>query len=228
MNTISTLSDRPTSGDAERALLAALRAGHDQTFRELARSWSPSMLRVARRHVPSHAVAEDVVQETWVAVLRGIDRFEGRSSLRTWVFRILVNQAKTRGAAERRTVPFSSAFPDEEELHESTIPARRTAPDDEPSWPLNQVSRWVRPPARWELDGPEAALLAQETRLRLRAALAALPPRQRQVVSLRDVQGLTGADVARELDLTEGNQRVLLHRGRGTLRAAIGEYLTAS
>jgi RNA polymerase sigma-70 factor (ECF subfamily) len=183
------------------------------------------MLRVARRHVPSDAVAEDVVQETWVAVLRGIDRFEGRSSLRTWAFRILVNQAKTRGAAERRTVPFSSAFPeDEDEIQAATTSRRGVTLDGESEWPR----RWVRPPARWELDGPEAAVLAQETRVRLRAALAALPPRQRQVVSLRDVQGFTSADVARELELTEGNQRVLLHRGRGTLRTAIGEYLNAS
>jgi RNA polymerase sigma-70 factor (ECF subfamily) len=225
MNAISTLQDRPATGDTDSGQLTALRAGNDGAFRELVGSWSPSMLRVARRHVHSDAVAEDVVQETWVAVLRGIDRFEGRSSLRTWVFRILINQAKTRGAAERRTVPFSCAFPDEEEeLHESLVPPRRTSVDDESEWPR----RWVRPAARWELDGPEAAVLAQETRVRLRSALAALPPRQREVVSLRDVQGFTGADVARELELTEGNQRVLLHRGRGTLRAAIGEYLTAS
>ena len=225
MNAISTLQDRPTTSEADAGLLGRLRAGHDETFCELVRAWSPSMHRVARRHVPSDAVAEDVVQETWVAVLRGIDRFEGRSSLRTWVFRILINQAKTRGAAERRTVPFSCAFPDDEdEVSELTSAPRAAASDGESEWPR----RWVRPAARWELDGPEAAVLAQETRVRLRAALDTLPPRQRQVVSLRDVQGFTGADVARELDLTEGNQRVLLHRGRGTLRAAIDEYLTAS
>lgn len=225
MNAISTLQDRPTTSEADAVLLGKLRAGHDATFCELVRAWSPSMHRVARRHVPSDAVAEDVVQETWVAVLRGIDRFEGRSSLRTWVFRILINQAKTRGAAERRTVPFSCAFPDDDdEVSELTSAPRTAAPDGESEWPR----RWVRPAARWELDGPEAAVLAQETRVRLRAALDTLPPRQRQVVSLRDVQGFTGADVARELDLTEGNQRVLLHRGRGTLRAAIDEYLTAS
>jgi RNA polymerase sigma-70 factor, ECF subfamily len=225
MNAISALPDATTTTNAEDELLAALRERKNEAFLGLVRDWSPSMLRVAQRHVPGHAVAEEVVQETWIAVLRGIDRFEGRSSLRTWVFRILTNQAKTRGAAERRTVPFSDAFPDDESnSRDSVVPARRVAPDDESEWPR----RWVRPPARWELDGPEAALLAQETRLRLRAALAALPARQRQVVSLRDVQGFTGADVARELDLTEGNQRVLLHRGRGTLRAAIGEYLTAS
>jgi RNA polymerase sigma-70 factor (ECF subfamily) len=228
MNAISALHDdtsTTSTGKTEEALLAALRAGKNDAFLEVVRTWSPGMLRVAQRHVPGHAVAEEVVQETWIAVLRGIDRFEGRSSLRTWVFRILINQAKTRGAAERRTVPFSDAFPDDGlERHEAVIPTRRVAPDDESEWPR----RWVRPPARWELDGPEAALLAQETRVRLRAALAALPARQRQVVSLRDVQGYTGADVARELEVTEGNQRVLLHRGRGNLRAAIGEYLTAS
>ena len=225
MNAISTLNPAAATADTDDDLLAALRAGKDDAFLGLVRAWSPSMQRVAQRHVPGHAVAEEVVQETWIAVLRGIDRFEGRSSLRTWVFRILINQAKTRGAAERRTVPFSDAFPDDEgEFHDSVIQARRVAPDDESEWPR----RWVRPPARWELDGPEDALLARETRLRLRNALAALPPRQRQVVSLRDVQGLTGADVARELDLSEGNQRVLLHRGRGTLRAAIGGYLAAS
>ncbi len=200
--------------DAE--LVAALRAGDEDAFRELARDWHAPLLRVARIFTPSRAVAEEVVQETWLRVLGALDRFEGRSSLKTWVFRILVNTAKTRAQREGRSVPFS-ALQDPARVPEPAVDPDRFFPPDDPSHP----GGWSAPPR----DLPEDRLLAAETRDRIAAAIEALPPSQRAVISLRDVEGWTSDEVRNALDLSEVNQRVLLHRARAKVRAALEDYL---
>ena len=179
------------------------------------------MLRVARIYVPTRAVAEDVVQDTWIAVLRGIDRFEGRSSLRTWVFRILTNTSKTRGERERRTVPLS-ALDDPVRVPEPAVSPDRFLDADHPNFP----GHWASPPASWS-EQPEEKLLGAETRAVIDAAIARLPPAQRAVISLRDVQGWDSEDVCNVLGVSETNQRVLLHRARAKVRQALEEYLDA-
>jgi RNA polymerase sigma-70 factor (ECF subfamily) len=203
------MPDAPTWDD--RDLVASLRAGDEQAFAALIDGWSGSMLRMARLHVPSDSVAEEVVQDTWLAVLTGLDRFRGESSLRTWVYRILVNQAKTKGARERRTVPFAS-LSDEE--GPSVDPSRfQGAGDPHPGG-------WRRFPDAW----PEQSLLAREVHQVVARALEALPPRQRAVVALRDLDGHTAEEVSELLTITAGNQRVLLHRGRAVVRAHLERY----
>jgi RNA polymerase sigma-70 factor (ECF subfamily) len=202
----------------ELRLIAGLRRGDEAAFMSLVRRYMPQMLRVARMYVASDAAAEDVVQETWIAVLNGIDRFEGRSSLRTWLFRILVNRARTRGTRDARTTPFSSLARDVE--------------GDEPSVPeerfLDTTSRWrghwASAPRPWG-ELPEEQLLASETLEVARRAIDALPEAQRTVVTLRDVDGWDSGEVARLLGISEGNQRVLLHRGRSKVRRALEEHL---
>jgi len=196
----------------EAALLASLREGDEAAFRELLRLYGPSMLRVAQLYVSSRAVAEEVVQEAWLGVLTGLDRFEGRSSLKTWIFRILTNRAKTRGEREGRTVPFSSVAPDDDEP--AVDPDRFLASG---RW----IGHWATPPRAV----PEERLLAREARDRVEAAIAALPANQRTVVTLRDVEGLSSEEVCSVLDISETNQRVLLHRGRSKVRAAVEDYL---
>jgi RNA polymerase sigma-70 factor (ECF subfamily) len=204
------------AGLDDAGLVQALRDGDEARFTELVERLAPAMLHVASGHVPSRVVAEEVVQETWLAVLRGLDRFEGRSSVRTWVFAILLNIARSRGARERRSVPFSSAFPDGEAG--PTVDATRFRPPGD-EWP----GHWDTPPRPWEL--PESALLSQEVRGRLRAALDTLPPRQRAVVSLRDIEGCEAKEVCDLLEIEPGNQRVLLHRGRAKLRQVLEDYV---
>ena len=179
--------------------------------------WSPSMLRVARMYVPSQAVAEDVVQETWLGVLQGIDRFEGRSSLRTWVFSILVNRARTRGERERRTVPFAAlAGAETEGEFEAVDPARFVREGD-------AVGAWAAPPVRW-WEEPERALGSAEAVERIEAEIEKLPEMQRLVITMRDVLGLSSEEVRSALDLSETNQRVLLHRARSKVRAGLEDY----
>ena len=191
---------------ADVEIVVRLRAGDQNAFAEIVRSWSPAMLRVARAHVHSHATAEEVVQETWLGVLRGLDGFAGRAQLRTWVFRILVNTARRRGRREARM---------NEELAAPTVDPARFRGDDDPEWPRH----WRDDAAPVETL-PEPALLAREFRDVLTGALGELPERQRAVVELRDVHGLDAQEVCQLLDLTPANQRVLLHRGRARLRAA--------
>lgn len=208
---------RGLSREADADLVYRLRAGDAEAFAQLVEDWSPLMLRLARTHVSTQASAEEVVQDSWLAVIRGLDRFEGRSSLRTWVFRILTNQAKTRGVRESRTIPWSSIVP--EEQGPTVDPDRFRGPDDK--WP----GGWTvegRPTA-WELS-PESSAIAGEIRGRLSAALDELPERQRIVVSLRDVHGLGSDEVCEALGITTANQRVLLHRGRASLRASLEDY----
>jgi RNA polymerase sigma-70 factor (ECF subfamily) len=197
-------------------LVAALRAGDEDAFRTLVRDWHSSMLRVAQIFVPSRAIAEEVVQEAWLRVLGAIDRFEGRSSLKTWVFRILVNTAKTRAQREGRSLPFS-ALNDPARVPEAAVDPDRFLPEDHERFP----GHWSVPPR----ELPEERLLAAETRERIASAIEALPPAQRAVISLRDVQGWTSDEVCNALDLTEVNQRVLLHRARAKVRQALEDYL---
>ena len=175
------------------------------------------MLRVARIYVSSRTVAEEVIQETWVGVLRGIDRFEGRSSLRTWVFRILVNTAKTRAQREGRVLPFS-ALQDPARVPEPAVEPERFLPEDHARFP----GHWAVPPR----ELPEERLLASETRERIAQAIDELPATQRAVISLRDVEGWSAEEVRNALDLSEVNQRVLLHRARARVRRALEDYLS--
>jgi RNA polymerase sigma-70 factor, ECF subfamily len=198
-------------------VVAALRRGDEAIFTQLVAAYSSALLRLAQDFVRTRSVAEEVVQETWLAVLQGIDRFEGRSSLKTWLYRILVNKAKTRGAREARTVPFSALAPVDDE--ERAVPEDRfRGPDN--LWP----GHWASPPRALDTV-PEQRLLAREARERIAEALETLPDSQRVVVTLRDVAGWDSDEVCDALGLSEGNQRVLLHRGRAKLRAALERYI---
>ncbi len=197
----------------DRRLVEALRRGDEAAFEQLVRMYHASLLRVARLYVSSRSVAEEVVQETWVGVLNGIARFEGRSSLKTWIFRILTNTAKTRGIREGRSLPFSSL--QGEDLSSPTVdPVRFLRPDSV------DPGAWATPP----VPLPEQALLAQETLRIVEAAIEALPPAQRAVITLRDVEGWSSDEVRNALELTKTNQRVLLHRARAKVRRALEEY----
>jgi RNA polymerase sigma-70 factor (ECF subfamily) len=192
-------------------LVERLRARDESAFMELIRELNPSLLRVARMFVPTAAVAEDVVQETWLAVLNGIERFEGRSSLKTWIFRILTNTAKTRGERERRSVPFS-ALDTEDGGYEPAVERSR----------FTGTGHWAVLPRAW----PEDKLLAGETLSVIERAIERLPQTQRTVITLRDVEGWTADDVRNALELSETNQRVLLHRARAKVRNALEQYLS--
>jgi RNA polymerase sigma-70 factor (ECF subfamily) len=180
------------------------------------------MLRVALSHVSSRAVAEEVVQDAWLGVLKGLDRFEGRSTLKTWILRILTNQARTRGAREKRSVPLSSLGPDLGE-DEPAVDPDRFLPADDPRWP----GAWAVPPHSWARL-PEDELLAAETLEQVRTAIARLPARQQEVILLRDVEGWEPEEVSAALELSGGNQRVLLHRARSKVRGALEEYFGAA
>jgi RNA polymerase sigma-70 factor (ECF subfamily) len=201
----------------DEAVVAALRAHDEAVFARLVDDWSPGMLRLARAHVSTRASAEEVVQEAWVAVLRGLHRFEGRSKLRTWVFGIVANIAKTTGVRESRSVPFSATVRDDDG---PTVEPSRFQGPHEP-----HPGGWRRFPPAWPL-GPEGAVLAGEAGDLIRASVQRLPPRQRAVIALRDVDGFDAAEVCELLDLTPGNQRVLLHRARAAVRAELERYFT--
>jgi RNA polymerase sigma-70 factor (ECF subfamily) len=208
-------------GRDEDELVAALRAGDEAVFSRLVAEWSRPMLTLARSFVSTEASAEDVVQETWLAVIRGLDRFEGRSALRTWVYRILVNTAKTRGVKEHRTLPWSSVAA--AEAGPSLDPALfRSAGEAYPG-------HWRAAPAAWPDDvAVEGSVLAGEVRGELRTAVDALPDRQRTVLTLRDVLGHSSEEVCALLEISQANQRVLLHRARTAVRAALATYLEES
>jgi RNA polymerase sigma-70 factor (ECF subfamily) len=203
-----------TSFVDEGALVAALRAGDEAAYVELLNSYGASMLRIAQLYVPTRAVAEEVVQEAWLGVLNGIGRFEGRSSLKTWLYTILTNRAKTRGEREGRTLPFSSLADIEDDGGLSVDPDRFLSSG-------RFEDHWSSPPRPL----PEERLLASETREVVEQAIADLPPNQRVVISLRDVEGLDAHEACSVLGLSETNQRVLLHRARSKVRAALEEYL---
>jgi RNA polymerase sigma-70 factor, ECF subfamily len=203
----------------ERRLLEALRRGDESAFASLVESYSGSMLRIALMFVSSRAVAEEVVQEAWLGVLQGLERFQGRSSLRTWIFRILTNRAKTRAVREGRSVPFSSLARDDAEGMPSVDPDR-FLPADHEQWP----GHWASPPQSWA-GIPESRLIAAETMAVIRGAIDTLASAQRAVITMRDVFGWTADEVCEALGVNEGNQRVLLHRARSRVRAALEEYL---
>jgi len=205
-----------TTASDEAQLVAALRERDERAFAELVRSYHAALLRVARIYVPSTAVAEEVVQETWVGVLRGIDGFEGRSSLRTWVFRILTNAAQARAKREGRHIPFS-ALDQPGRVPEPAVNADRFLAPDDPVWP----GGWVVAPARWS---PADRLVAKETLEIVSQAIEQLPPNQRAVISLRDIEGWGSDEVCNVLGLSDSNQRVLLHRARSKVRTALERY----
>lgn len=203
--------------DLER--VAALRRGEEAAFVELVHALHGSMTRLAMAYVSSQAIAEEVVQEAWLGVLRQIHNFEGRSSLKTWILRIAANLAKTRGARERRSVPFSAvAEPGGEAGEPPVAPVRFFEPGHR--W----AGHWATPPSTWQ-DVPEERLLSMETTTRIRCAIDALPSSQRAVITLRDVEGWSAAEVCDLLGLSDANQRVLLHRARCKVRAALEGYL---
>jgi RNA polymerase sigma-70 factor, ECF subfamily len=204
------------SADDRRAV-AGLCDGDEQVFAELVDRYHNSLIRVARGYVGGHAIAEEVVQETWIAVIEGIDRFEGRSSLKTWIYRILVYRARSRSERERRTIPMT-------DLAGETESGPLVAPERFRSGDAIWAGHWATPPRRWDGDAEER-LLAGETRSILESAVDALPESQQLVITLRDIQGLTADEVCDLLSITEGNQRVLLHRARAKVRQALEEYL---
>jgi RNA polymerase sigma-70 factor (ECF subfamily) len=177
------------------------------------------MVRIAMMYVPTRALAEEVAQEAWVGVVRGIDRFEERSSLRTWIFRILTNSAKTRAVRENRSIPFSAVWDAAADPDEPSVGPERFLSPTHPRWP----GHWASRPDSWG-DAPEEWLLSQETMERVTAAIAALPPAQREVITLRDIEGWSAEEVRRALEITDANQRVLLHRARSKVRAALEAY----
>ncbi|MFF5205615.1 RNA polymerase sigma factor [Streptosporangium sp. NPDC000396] len=194
-------------------VVAALRAGDEAMFAALLDTWSRGMLWLARSHVSTNDSAEEVVQDTWLAVIKGIDDFEGRSSVKTWVYRILVNTAKKRGMRENRTIPWSSAF----EQESPTVDPARFQDADDPC-----PGHWKNFPAAWPT--PEGEVLASEVRGLIAAALAELPPRQRAVITLRDVEGCASEEVCEILEISAANQRVLLHRARASVRGRLEDY----
>jgi RNA polymerase sigma-70 factor, ECF subfamily len=204
------------AGSEDSELVSGLLQGDEAAFNCLVDRYASSLFRLALSFVPTRAVAEEVVQETWVAIIEGLPWFERRASLKTWMFRILANRAKTRGIRERRSVPFSGLESDGEV--EAAIPAGR----------FRESGRWRTPPQRWESNTPERLLSSREAMGRLHAALNALPQGQRAVITLRDIDGLTSEEVCGILDLSESNQRVLLHRARAKVRAALEEYVDGS
>jgi RNA polymerase sigma-70 factor (ECF subfamily) len=197
-------------------LVEALRAGDERAFEQLTREYHAPLMRVAQIYVTSRAVAEEVVQETWLGVLNGIGRFEARSSLKTWIFRILTNIAKTRAQREGRTLPFSVLERPGTVPEPAVARERFLAPDHE-RWP----GHWSSRPEPW----PEERLLAAETRGVVEQAIEALPPAQRAVISLRDVEGWSSDETCNALGVSETNQRVLLHRARSKVRQALEDYL---
>lgn len=195
-------------------LIAALRNGDESAFMELVERYHMALVRLALIYVNSQAVAEEVAQETWLGVLKGIHTFEGRSSLKTWLFRILTNRAKTRAQREGRYVASLDADDDEPAVD----PERFRQPD-----PASRGEHWAVEPTNWD-EIPEARLLAQETRTLIQQAIAALPPQQAEVITLRDVEGWSSEEVCNILDISETNQRVLLHRARSKVRRALEQY----
>ena len=193
----------PTIGRVETdvELLARLRDGDEHTFVALVDRYQPSMVRLARSMVPSGAVAEEVVQDTWMGVVRGLERFEGRSSFKTWLFRILANRARTAGWHERRQVHGGRG---------RAVAASQFAAD----------GQWAEPVEQWGEESDDRMDAAEWAPV-LRSALDELPQRQRQVVLLRDLEGLSGSEVCAVLDISAGNQRILLHRGRNHFRARV-------
>ena len=211
---------RPAVDERDDALLDRCLNGDEAAFEVLVTRHGGTVLRMARRFSASPEIAEEVAQETWLAVLRGLERFERRSSFRTWLISIALNRARSRRDVEARTTPFSSLAGAEVAAGEHAVEPEHFLLGDDERWPRH----WARPVRAWD---PSTELLASESRDMLVTAIAALPPAQQAVVVMRDVRGLTPEETCAALGLTDGNQRVLLHRGRSRLRTALDEYLAS-
>jgi RNA polymerase sigma-70 factor (ECF subfamily) len=201
---------------SERALVDRLRSGDQDAFRELVRRHHKAMVHFAETFVPSRAIAEEVAQEAWLGVIKGIDHFEGRSALSTWIFRIVANIARTRGERERRFVPTVSLSEERAEGTPSVSPGRFSGPRGR--------GAWAHPPAHWS-ELPEERLFAKSTIQRVAEIASRLSQTQRRVFVLRDIEGWSSTEVCHLLDLSEVNQRVLLHRARSRVRAALEKEL---
>jgi len=202
--------------DDEAVLLAHLRAGDEQAFGELVSKYHGSLLRVAMSFVAERTAAEEVVQETWLGVIRGLSGFKGRSSLKTWIFRILANRAQTRGKREARSIPFSS------------LKAPQSESDDEPAVDpsrFNARGMWAEPPPPWTNAPPEELLAQRETMDLIQRAIAELPENQRTVITLHDVEDLAPDEICNILEISWTNQRVLLHRARSRIRSVLEQHL---
>jgi RNA polymerase sigma-70 factor (ECF subfamily) len=206
------------SSHADADLVAPLRDGDEAAFMTLVDRYAAPMVRLASMYVP-RPVAEDVVQDTWVAVLNGISRFEERSSLKTWIFSILMNRVRTQAQRERRSVPFSAVASEAALDDEPALDPDRFLGADHPEWPHH----WAKPPESWG-ESPEQLLLSTEVRAEVQRAVDALPGGQREVVTLRDIEEWTPEEVSELLRITLNNQRVLLHRGRSKVRRALERY----
>ena len=204
----------------EAALVAALRSGDEAAFAALFEKHHAALVRLAMIYVSDRAVAEEVAQETWLGVLQGLKRFEGRSSLKTWIFTILINRAKTRGQRESRSTPFSDLGQADSDSDEPALNPDRFLSPAEPPGP---AGHWKTAPRSWD-DLPEARALSRESGEVIRAAIATLPPAQRQAITLRDVEGFGAEEVCNILEISETNQRVLLHRARSKVRRALEQY----
>ncbi|MFN8484287.1 MAG: sigma-70 family RNA polymerase sigma factor [Anaerolineae bacterium] len=208
-----------TTSPEEMALVLALRRGDEAAFVTLVERYHAALVHVALPYVSDRTTAEEVAQETWLGVLQGLDRFEGRSSLKTWIFRILLNTAKTRGVRERRSIPFSSFEHPDDTADEPSVDPSRFLPADHPKWPHH----WAIAPDSWaDLDDVLASRIMREY---VERAIEALAPAQREVITLRDIEGWTSEEVCQALGISEGNQRVLLHRARSKVRQAMADYL---
>jgi RNA polymerase sigma-70 factor, ECF subfamily len=216
---MATAAQARRSDTDDARVLAALRRGDEAAFTALVQRYQTLMLRVARGYCRDPRVAEEVVQETWMALLEGIDRFEGRSSLKTWLFRVLVKRAITRGTRERRQVPFSSLGPADAE-DGPTVDPDRFLPEDHPRFP----GHWAAYPGDWGAL-PHDRLVSRETITAVREAIEQLPDRQRTVIAMRDIGGFSAEEVCEALDLSDGNQRVLLHRARAKVRETVEQQL---
>jgi RNA polymerase sigma-70 factor (ECF subfamily) len=197
-----------------------LRAGDESAFVSLIERYNNTMLRLAMIYIPERAVAEEIVQEAWVGVLQGIKRFEGRSSLKTWIFRILTNCARTRAQREGRSIPFSS-LPDPE------VGGDEPAVDPDRFLPANadKPGNWASLPSNWS-EIPENRLLSQETYACIEMAIVKLPPNQRTVITLHDIEGWSAEEIRNVLSVSEANLRVLLHRARSRVRRALEQYFS--
>lgn len=202
----------------EGVLVHALRNGDEAAFTWLLDLYDSSLRRLARTYVATDAIADEVVQETWLAVIKGIDRFEQRSTVKTWVYRILMNVARSRGVRESRSIPFASAAGAFEEGADPAVDPDRFQPAGG-----RHPGHWAAPPTPWD-DEPEERLLSRETLDTVAAAIELLPPAQREVITLRDLEGWTSGEVCNALTLSETNQRVLLHRARSKVRQALESH----
>jgi RNA polymerase sigma-70 factor (ECF subfamily) len=204
----------------DAALVQRLRNRDEAAFLEIVQRHHNSLVRLAQSFVNNRAVAEEVAQETWVAVLQGIDRFEGRSSLKTWIFQILINRSKTRGVREARSINFSAMNDTNSESGYSSVDPSRFLSSDDSQHP----GGWASQPQQWDMT-PEQLLLSKECRTFIEQAIASLPELQKQVITLRDVQGWENEEICAVLGISETNCRVLLHRGRSRVRQALENYL---